>query len=134
LNDASSTHGMQCELIWSTPTWRGQMPRHDCAFVFEDENSPGMRGMGVVRVMLFFSFQYDNVHYPCALVEWFRKVGLDLVTGMWVVWPEFALHGRQECSVIHLDILLHTAHLVPHSTKLLHIAVRLLSHWMNWSF
>ncbi len=68
--------------------------------------------MGVVRVLLFFSFEYDNMHYPFALVEWFKKVGLNPVTGMWIVHPDI-VHGRQEHLVVHLDLFLYAAHLVP---------------------
>ncbi len=111
-NDTKSTRGIRDERIWSTPTWKGPIPRRDCAFVFEDETKPGTTGMGIVRVMLFFSFEYDNVYYPCALVEWFRNVGPDPVTGMWVVRPDVAC-GRRVRSVIHLDILIRAAHLIP---------------------
>lgn len=71
-----------------------------------------MRGLGVVRVMLFFSFEYDNTQYPLALVEWFKKVGLDPVTGMWVVRPDI-VRGKREHSVLHLDSFLRAAHLIP---------------------
>jgi hypothetical protein len=65
--------------------------------------------MSVVCIHLFFSFDYDGIEYPCALVEWFTKVGRkpDDDTGMWTVKPE--VQGRQGdpfISVIHLDSLL----------------------------
>jgi hypothetical protein len=108
-SDPNGTHGMRREHIRSTPSWRGLAPRRDCAFVVEDDNKPGMRGLGVVRVLLLFSLEYDNTWYPFALVEWFKKVGLDPVTGMWVVRPDIV--GRQrEQSVLHLDTFLHAAH------------------------
>ncbi len=65
-----------------------------------------------MRVLLFFSFEYNNMHYPFALVEWFKKVGLDSVTGMWVVCPDI-VRRRWEHSVVHLDLFLHATHLVP---------------------
>ncbi len=111
-SDPSGTHGMRRKRIRSTPSWRGRGPRHDCAFIVEDDDKPGMKGLGVMRVLLFFSFEYDNTHYPFALVEWFKKVGLDPVTGMWVVCPDI-VRGRQERSVVHLDSFLRAAHLVP---------------------
>ena len=112
-SDPSGTHGMRRERIRSTPSWRGRgVPRRDCAFIVEDDNEPGMRGMGVVRILLFFSFRYNNKHYPCALVEWFKKVGLDPVTGMWVVRPD-NVREKRERSVLHLESFLRAAHLIP---------------------
>ena len=74
--------------------------------------------MDVVRVSLFFSFEYDHIYYPCALVDWFKKEGLDPVTGMWVVRPDIVQRGRRqpaqlERSVLHLDSFLRAAHLIP---------------------
>ena len=45
-------------------------------------------------------------------MEWFKKVGLDPVTGMWVVFPD-AVQGRHKRSVFHLDSFLCAAHLIP---------------------
>ena len=59
--------------------------------LLEDDTSPGMLGMTVVQVHLFFSFSYDGVEYPCALVEWFEKADCKLVTGMWVIHPDATL-------------------------------------------
>ena len=73
-SDPSGTHGMQHECIRSTPLWRGHEARHDCTFVGEDERESGMRGMAIVRVILFFSFEYGGIYYPCTLMEQFRKV------------------------------------------------------------
>jgi hypothetical protein len=39
-----------------------------------DEERPGIRGMAIVRVLLFFSTKYDMVYHPCMLVEWFKRV------------------------------------------------------------
>ena len=71
-----------------------------------------MKGLGIVRVLLFFSFDYSGTHYPCALVEWFKKVGPDPVTGMWVVCPDI-VRGKRALSVLHLDSFLRAAHLIP---------------------
>jgi hypothetical protein len=111
-SDPSGTQGMRRERIRSAPTWRGKKPRRDCVFVSEDETKPGMSGMAVVRVMLFFSFEYDGVYYPCALVEWFDRVRHDPVTGLWIVRPDIA-RGRRNQSVLHLDSFLRGAHLIP---------------------
>ncbi|KAJ7434182.1 hypothetical protein B0H11DRAFT_1757989 [Mycena galericulata] len=73
-----------------------------------------LRGMSVVRVKLFFSFVYDGVDYPCALVEWFKKVGRspDICSGMWIVEPEYR-GKRRVVTILHLDSLLRGAHLIP---------------------
>ena len=113
-SDGCGLRGMQRERIRSCPLWRNKAPRHDCAFVIEDEAKPGMKGMSVVRVKLFFSFHYEGVYFPCALVEWYSRKGQsrDPVTGMWKVTPDFWQHERL-CSVIHLDTILRGAHLLP---------------------
>ena len=89
-SDEYGLHGMYWECIQSCPLWRGKAPHRDCAFIVEDENKPGMCGMNVARIQLFFSFSHNSKQYPCALVEWFSKIGqsLDSETGMWKVHPD----------------------------------------------
>jgi hypothetical protein len=112
-SDPSGLRGMHHERIRSMPMWRGTGPRQDCAFVSEDDTKPGFRGMSIVGIRLFMSFEHDGVEYPCALVEWFKKIGRlpDDETGMWVVKPE--MHGRKQLvTVVHLHTLLRGAHLI----------------------
>ncbi len=114
-SDISGIRGMHREQVCSTPSWYGHV-RRDCAFVVENENRAGFWGMSVVRVLLFFSFVYDGVEYPCALVHWFKKHGQwpDMITGMWIVKPDY--RGRDQrpwVSVVHLDSLVRGAHLFP---------------------
>ena len=71
-----------------------------------------MSGMAVVRVRLFFSVEYEGVHYPCSLVEWFKRIGRDHLTGMWTVHPDYT-RGSRDKSVLHLDSFLRGAHLIP---------------------
>ncbi|KAF7372468.1 hypothetical protein MVEN_00108400 [Mycena venus] len=113
-SDPSGIRGMRRERIRSTPTWRKHGPRRDCVFVVENQGELGFRGMSVVRVRLFFSFSYDGVDYPCALVDWFKKVGRspDPETGMWIVEPEMKGSVRLT-TIVHLDTLLRGAHLIP---------------------
>ncbi|KAH7917560.1 hypothetical protein BV22DRAFT_1108549 [Leucogyrophana mollusca] len=113
-SDVSGTRGMRREIIRSTPKWRRKYPRHDCALIVEGEE-PGMRGMVIGRVKLLFSFVHDTVVYPCALVDRFSRVGRqpDVVTGMWKVKPEVNRQGKRVQSVIHLDVILRSAHLIP---------------------
>ena len=113
-SDECGRYGMRRERIRSCPLWRGKAPRRDCAFVVEDEDKPGMRGMNVVQVQLFFSFTYNGKEYQCALVTWFSRMGRsrDNETGMWKVRPDIR-QGQRLCSVIHLESFLRGAHLLP---------------------
>ncbi|KAJ8701478.1 hypothetical protein PTI98_000250 [Pleurotus ostreatus] len=115
-SDMSGIRGMRRERIRSTPDWRGSGERRDTAFVVEDQERPGSEGMAVVRVLLLFSFKYDDMLIPCALVRWFKRYGQrpDANTGMWIVRPETT--GQNDTpvlSVVHLDSMLRLAHLLP---------------------
>lgn len=92
------------------------MSRRDTVFVSLDESQPGMQGMLVARVLLFFSYfdSYLNKDIPCALVNWFTRHGdkPDKVTGMWIVQPEYQ-GGVRPLQVIHLDSIARGAHLLP---------------------
>lgn len=116
-SDISGLGGMRSEHIRSCPRWRGKEERRDCAFAQKDSSIRGLQGLFVVRIRFFFSFRVDGrrgVVYPCALVEWFKRVGdeRDPVTGMWVVEPELDNDGAREVSVIHVDSLVRSAHLL----------------------
>ena len=80
---------MYRELIRSTPSWYSS-PRRDTTFVSLDD-APGMRGMQIARVHLFFSFRdpYLDREFPFALVSWFVCIDEepDGDTGMWIVSP-----------------------------------------------
>ncbi|EIM87672.1 uncharacterized protein STEHIDRAFT_56247 [Stereum hirsutum FP-91666 SS1] len=113
-SDESGIHGMRRERIRSTRSWRKGPARRDCAFVVQDQEEKGMKGLDVVRILLLFSFRHDGVLYPCALVHWYKKVGRspDSVSGMWKVKPDEDCHGRV-LTVVHLDSLFRAAHLIP---------------------
>jgi hypothetical protein len=106
---------MRREVIRSTPCWRGREERRDCVFVERDVEAKGMRGLDVVRVLAFLSFDVDGVHYPSALVQWFTHVSEepDDLTGMWMVQPEQSADGSPVISIIHTDCILRGAHLIP---------------------
>ncbi|KAF8951994.1 hypothetical protein BDZ97DRAFT_1931423 [Flammula alnicola] len=114
-SDPSGIRGMRRERIRSTPSWRSTGARRDCVFVVEKEDQPGFRGMSAVRVKMFFSFMYEGEEYPCALVEWFKKVGRspEEQTGMWVVKPEEDRYGKRLTTIVHLDTIVRGAHLIP---------------------
>ena len=61
---------MHRERIRSSPRFFGH-PRRDTVFVVLDEDKPGMAGMVIARVFLFFSFNYRWHDYSCAFVNWF---------------------------------------------------------------
>lgn len=121
-SNPSGPGGMYREAIHSTPQWKRSEiggPRRDCVFVDGGEpGAPGMRGLLVARVYLFFRFPFANVEYPCALVHWYTTVGTepDISTGLWIVEPEYTNHGGRSyrnMSVIHLDSIVRGAHLLP---------------------
>jgi hypothetical protein len=72
-----------------------------------------MHGMEIGRVFLFFSFTHSDTHYPCALVQWYRRSRQDDDTGMWVVTPEVERNRRPTLAVLHLDCIARAAHLLP---------------------
>jgi len=117
-SDISGLKGMHRERIRSTQSWYGGRPRRDCIFVgnTDSQDAPGFRGLLIARVYLFFSFKYQDVRYPCALVHWFSTVGdtPDDETGMWIVEPDYLAGPGQKrfLEVIHLDSILRGAHLI----------------------
>lgn len=52
--------------------------------------------------------------YPCALIEWFVPISDRPCpdTGMWIVKPQIGLGGGRVTSVVHVDSILHGAHLI----------------------
>ncbi|KAK7015920.1 hypothetical protein VNI00_018992 [Paramarasmius palmivorus] len=70
-SDPCGDGGMHCERIRSHPNWLRLYPHHDTALVAIDESKPGIAGMVVGRVKLFFSVDFEEKSYSCALMEWF---------------------------------------------------------------
>jgi hypothetical protein len=114
-SDASGIHGMRREFIRSTPLWRNEGPRYDCAFVNVHPETDPMSGLEVVHVLAFFSFYFKGIYYPCAAVHWFDRVGdePDEDTGMWLVRPQFDHQHQRGISIIHIDSIYRAAHLIP---------------------
>jgi hypothetical protein len=113
-SDPSGSGGMRREYIRATPSWRKGQPRYDCVFLSMDAEVPGMLGMAVARVRLFFSLYYEETTYPCALVDWYTRFqdSADEDTGLWVVQPELDATGNPVTSIIHLDCVICAAHLL----------------------
>lgn len=104
---------MYRETIRSTSCWRrGQIaaPRRDCVLVEDMARESDIRGLHVARVLLFFSFEYEEISYPCALVHWYKHThnAPDDITGMWIIEPRI-----RDTTVIHVDSILRGAHLLP---------------------
>jgi len=113
-SDICGAGGMHIERVRSTPSWRNDYERCDTVFVTVDEDECGMRGLEVARVLLFFSFDFDNTAHACALVHWFKEVTdpPHSATGMWMVKPQFS--GEQATiQVISIDSIFCGAHLLP---------------------
>ena len=106
---------MHNECIHAVKSWRNGPAQHDCVFIETDPDAPGMAGLEIAHVLLFFSCKFNGVKYPCALVDWFSHVGYsaDPGTGMWVVEPDITVDGAPLTSVIHLDTIIRAAHLLP---------------------
>ena len=114
-SDVSGIHGMRQEFICSTPLWRNEAPRYDCAFVNTPLETDLMSGLEVVCILAFFSFYFRGIYYPCAVVHWFDHVGdkPDEDTGMWLVRPQFDQQYQREISIVHIDSIYRAAHLIP---------------------
>ncbi|KAH8977872.1 hypothetical protein EDB92DRAFT_1937737 [Lactarius akahatsu] len=71
--------------------------------------------LDVVCLCTLFSFVWRGNYYPCVLVRWFTHVAdaPDEVMDMWVVRPDMNTDGSPAVAVIHLDSVLHVAHLLP---------------------
>ncbi|KAF8873810.1 hypothetical protein CPB84DRAFT_1817967 [Gymnopilus junonius] len=89
--------------------------KYDTVFLAGDAAQQGFCGLLVARVRLFLSVTHCRVSYPCALVEWFLTVGNEPCpdTGMWIVEPDYNALGERAQSVVHLDSIMHCAHLMP---------------------
>jgi hypothetical protein len=112
-SDLSGSGGLRRERIWSMPCFFGS-PCCDTVFVVTDDSWPGMEGMEIGCIQLFFSFQYRCKDYSCALINWFVHADeRDPDTGMWTVTQEHDHHGKPTYEVIHIDSIAQAAHLLP---------------------
>jgi len=73
-----------------------------------------MSNLLVARVLLLFSFTFNDGLHQCALVHWFSVFGdqPDPDNGMWVVTPDYT-GNAPNLSVIHIDCIFRAAHLLP---------------------
>ena len=123
-------------------SWHKGLAQHDCVFVEQDPDLPGFWGLYVASVCAFLSITHNKVKYSCAVVSWFSTVGdipcLD--TGMWLVELDFDQTGNHSMLVIHVDSILHAAHLIgvsngsefiPHHLKSNHTLDAFHSFYVN---
>lgn len=77
--------------------------------------APGMRGVDVARVHLFFSFELAEEVFSCALIHEYCKTfdDPDPDNGMWIVEPDLNRDGYRVMSVVHVDSIIRAAHLLP---------------------
>ena len=74
-----------------------------------------MRGLDVARVHLFFSFALREEIFECALIHEFCKsfTDPDPDNNLWVFEPDYDNNGYRVMSVVHVDSVIHAAHLLP---------------------
>ena len=113
-SDKSGTQGMFHECIWAVSSWRKGPPRYDCAFVKQDSMLQGFHGLLVACVHSFLLIQYHSIAHPCALVSWYSVVGDQPCRDrrMWKVKPDLNDLRNPTLDIIHLDSILHNAHLM----------------------
>ena len=101
---------MRREHIHAMPSWQRGPPHYDTILVSSHQTLEGMRGLEITHTQLFFSFTFDNVEYPCALISWYDHVAdePDEDMCMWII------NRRPDSfAVIHLNAILCCAHLIP---------------------
>ena len=74
-----------------------------------------MHRLNVAGARHFFSITMNHVKYPCTLIHWYTIVGdsPDDNIGIWVVEPDILDNRQSWTVVIHLDTIVHLAHLLP---------------------
>ncbi|KAF8508678.1 hypothetical protein BU17DRAFT_77929 [Hysterangium stoloniferum] len=113
-SDLSGIGGMRSECIHATPNWRKEGPHYDTVFVNTNLDEDGMCGVDIACIKQFFSFKCQGHLYPCAAVQWYSHCGNepDEDTGMWIVEPDVYEDGGRITDIIHLDAIVHYAHLI----------------------
>jgi len=117
-SNPSGIGGLYRETIRCTPRWQtGDIiaRRRDCIVLNTGSDAPGMRGLDIARVHLFFSFEVGDDLFSCALIHQFSKSfdNPDPDNGMWIVEPDLDNEKYRVMSVIHVDSIVRAAHLLP---------------------
>ena len=63
----------------------------------------------------FFSFQYQNKTYPCALVQWYSYIREepDEDTGLWKIEPKADDDSFPHLGIVHIKAIYRAVHLMP---------------------
>ncbi|EIW75687.1 hypothetical protein CONPUDRAFT_65876 [Coniophora puteana RWD-64-598 SS2] len=114
-SDNCGTGGLKRERIRSTPSWRNEAPRQDCAFLLTNESLPGTLSMDVARILAFFKFNLQGTVYECAVVHWYEYYSneRDDLTGMYIVQPMYRRDGTRHTAVVDVDTMVRGCHLLP---------------------
>jgi hypothetical protein len=114
-SDPSGIRSMRREQIRTSPSWRNNAPRYDCAFINSGSEDDPLQGLNICRIFLFFNFVHKNILYPCALIQWYSLISNepDEDTGMWMVKPDIHSDGSRLLAVVHIDSIYRAAHLMP---------------------
>ncbi|KAH8102582.1 hypothetical protein BXZ70DRAFT_1070857 [Cristinia sonorae] len=115
-SDPCGSGGMHREFIRATSSWWDGPARYDCALIpTEDAHSSGVGRFDIARVKLLFSFKYNDVLYPCALVHWYGRVfnEPEETTGLWIVEEQSFPDERPFLEVVHIERIYRAAHLIP---------------------
>jgi hypothetical protein len=109
-SDPSGVGGMRQEFVRAVPTWRGGKSRYDCVFV-DTAYDP----VAIARTRLFFKLSYRGTSHSCALVHWFTKLEDEpsKLNGMWVVEHMRNPDGTPVASIVGINTLVRSAHLLP---------------------
>jgi hypothetical protein len=117
-SNPSGIGGLYRETIRCTPRWQtGGIISHrrDCIILNTGSDAPGMRGLDIARVHLFFLFEVGDDLFSCALIHQFCKSfdDPDPDNGMWIVEPDLDADKYRVMSVVHVDSIVRAAHLLP---------------------
>ncbi|KAH9969230.1 hypothetical protein BJV74DRAFT_784842 [Russula compacta] len=118
-SDLSGIGGMHHKWIRAVPSWQIGAGRYDCVFIDCEPELDSFASLYVTCVKMFLSFIIEDKleaagDYPCALVEWFSIHGDSPCehTRLWSMIPDHDAQGQCVTSLVHIDTILHGAHLI----------------------
>lgn len=93
------------DLLHVTPTWRGQLARHDCICL------RGHRANDIIFAKMYalFMLRIGDTWYHLGIVRKYRKKGRNKITGYIELWD--AREGEYE--IIFIDSIVRYAHILP---------------------